>query len=172
MAQNERDPRVASMRQRNDDDMFGVDAGALWDWTMLVRTGAEWDFKTRLDADIDGLSPCRTNCMGLLYSVTIDGQCMTFEVAANIHFGYVGRPAGFTEEWLLGGAAGAQASEARGETADDPRDVQAIRKGFELFNAGSPNGLTKDGLDANYYQNLPPGDGDPAGCDPCPTQLT
>jgi hypothetical protein len=97
---------------------------------------------------------------------------MTYEAAANIHYGYVGRAAGFSEKRLLKGASDAQASEGRGETADDPRDVQAIKKGFELFDAGSPAGLSKSGLERNYYQKLPKGDGDPAGCKPCEVKLT
>lgn len=97
---------------------------------------------------------------------------MTYEVVANVHYGYVGRAAGFTEKRLLGGASEAQVSEARGETKDDPRDVQAIRKGFQLFNAGSAKGLNKSDLDANYYDKLPAGDGDPKGCAPCKRSIT
>jgi hypothetical protein len=168
---NAKSSEVAKMSKANSEDIKGVDLGALAQWYNLVRTGARWDFKKDLGAPISKLSSCRQNCSGKLYSITIDGQCMTYEVAANIHFGYVGRAAGFTEEHLLGGASEAQVSEGRGETKDDPRDVQAIKKGFELFNAGSPKGLNKSGLDANYYQNLPAGDGDPAGCEPCSTKL-
>jgi hypothetical protein len=125
-----------------------------------------------LGAAISNHPPCRQNCSGKLYSITLDGQCMTYEAAANIHYGYVGRAAGFSEKRLLKGASDAQASEGRGETADDPRDVQAIKKGFELFDAGSPAGLSKSDLEQNYYQKLPKGDGDPAGCKPCEVKLT
>jgi len=161
---------VAEMKKNNSEDWKGVDWGAFLTWYELVKTGAQWDFKKDL-GDAINLAPCRRNCSGKLYSVTLDDQCMTYEVGANIHFGYVGRAAGFTENRLLSGASGAQVSEGRGETKDDPRDVQAIRKGFALFNAGSPTGLNKSGLEANYYQNLPAGDGDPKGCEPCSTKL-
>ncbi len=171
MTTNQSDSRVTSMAQRNRDDITGLDLGALYDWYQLVATGAEWDLKTVLGSSINGRSPCRQNCVGRLYSVTLDGECMTYEVAANIHFGYIGRWAGFTENRLLSGASRAQASEGRGETTDDPRDVQAIRKGFELFNARSPAGLTRAGLESNYYHRLPAGDGDPAGCGACTTSL-
>ncbi|MFP5248188.1 MAG: polymorphic toxin type 44 domain-containing protein, partial [Thermoanaerobaculia bacterium] len=118
-----------------------------------------------------GVPSCRKNCKGKLYSVTLDGQCMTYEVPANVHYGYVGRVAGFTENRLLKGASDAQVSEGRGEKTDDPRDVQSIKKGFALFNAGSPDGLSKSGLGANHYDKLPAGDGDPAGCEACTTKL-
>ncbi len=163
---------VAEMRESNANATVGDhSAWALGMWAWLVRTGGVWDFKTQLDASIGEMAPCRQNCNGKLWSVTLDGHCMTYEVAANIHFAFVGRHAGFSEERLLSGASDAQVAEARGETEDDPRDVAAIRKGFELFNAGSARGLSSSGLRSNYYENLPEGDGDPAGCDPCTTSL-
>ncbi len=162
---------VADMREKNDSDMLPYDTVALATWAWLVRTGGEWDFKKDLGVMLGNRTSCRRNCLGRLYSVTIDGQCMTFEAPANIHFGYVGRAAGFSEAFLLWGASTAQVAEARGETQDDPRDVQAIRKGVALFEAGSARGLTKAGLEANYFERLPEGDGDPAGCAPCTTRL-
>ena len=92
---------------------------------------------------------------------------MTYEAAANIHYGFVGRMAGFSESRLLSGAADAQKGEGRGETADDPRDVEAIKVGFKLFNKRDPNAFTAAELTANHYKNLPKGDGDPEGCVPC-----
>lgn len=171
MVANSKSSLVTEMKKNNTEDWKGVDLGSLSTWYQLVKTGGPWDYKKDLGAAIS-LAPCRQNCSGKLYSITLDGQCMTYEVVANIHYAYVGRAAGFTESRLLGGAADAQVSEDRGETADDPRDVQAIKKGFALFDAGSPSGLTKSGLEANYYQNVPAGDGDPAGCEPCSTKLT
>jgi hypothetical protein len=167
---NAKSEAVAEMKKSNSEDWKGVDLGAVSTWADLVETGGPWDFKKDL-GDAINLAPCRQNCSGKVYSVTIDGQCMTYEAPANIHFGYVGRSAGFSERVLLFGASGAQASEGRGETKDDPRDVQAIKKGFELFNAGSPNGLGKSGLEMNYYEKLPGKDGDPAGCAPCSLKL-
>jgi Bacterial toxin 44 len=170
---NSKSKEVAAMNTSNAGAWFGKHSVyALLKWASLVRSGGKWDFKTQLGESVSGLTPCRQNCRGKLWSVTLDGQCMTYEAPANIHYGYVGRHAGFTEERLLGGAADAQVAEGRGETADDPRDVQAIKKGFALFNAGSPRGLMKSGLEKNYFQNLPPGDGDPQGCDPCPTKFS
>lgn len=161
---------VGKMRKDNSEDSKGIDLGALDTWDSLVKTGAVWDFKKDL-GDAINLSPCRQNCSGKVYSVTLDGQCMSYEAPANIHFGYVGRAAGFPEGLLLGAATIAQVLEFRWETKDADWDVEAIKYGFSLFNAGSPNGLNKSGLKANYYENLPTGDGDPAGCEPCPTTI-
>jgi hypothetical protein len=161
---------VGKMRKDNSEDSKGVDLSALDTWNSLVKTGAAWDFKKDL-GDAINLAPCRQNCTGKIYSVTLDGQCMSYEAPANIHYGYVGRAAGFPEGFLLGGAALAQFLEFRGETKDADWDVEAIKYGINLFNAGSPSGLNKTGLKANYYENLPAGDGDPAGCEPCATTI-
>lgn len=88
---------------------------------------------------------------------------MTYEAAANIHFGYVGRMARFSESRLLSGAADAQ----KGGTGDDPRDVQAIKVGFKLFKQKDPTAFTAADLTANHYKNLPKGDGDAKGCEVC-----
>lgn len=170
IATNAKSEVVSKMQKDNSEDAKGVDLGALTTWRGLVKTGAAWDFKKDL-GDAINLAPCRQNCSGKTYSVTLDGQCMNYEAPANIHFGYLGRAAGFSEGFLLGGAAFAQFLEFRGETKDADWDVEAIRKGIDLFNAGSPNGLNKSGLEANYYENLPAGDGDAAGCEPCPTKI-
>jgi Bacterial toxin 44 len=97
---------------------------------------------------------------------------MTNEVAANIHFGYVGLLAGFSKGELLLGANLIQQLMGRGEIIDDPRDTQAIKKGFQLFEASSPQQLTKTDLKLNYYEYLSPGEGDPRGCQPCPTKFS
>ena len=134
-------------------------------WYLLVRTGGLWDFKTVLDDDLtDSYPDCRQNCSGNLWSVTLDGMCMTYEVAANIHYGYVGRKAGFPEWFLLLGGDVAQTGEG---TSDDPRDVQAIKVGFKLYDEENPSGFSASELIANHYNNLPEGSGDPEGCTPC-----
>jgi outer membrane protein OmpA-like peptidoglycan-associated protein len=136
----------------------------------MVKTGAPWDFKTRLGEKLNNITPCRTpNCRGKLFSVTLAGRCMTFEAPANIHFGYIGLHAGFSMAELLGGAGLAQMMELRGELGDDPKDTQAITKGFSLFFDDDPGKLTSTGLEKNFYENQKPGEGDPDGCDPCPT---
>lgn len=143
-------------------------ADAFIEWWALVRTGGPWDFKTRLGGDLTEPFPdCRRNCSGKLWSITLKNVCMTYEAPANIHYGYVGRMAGFSESRLLSGAADAQTREGRGEIADDPRDVEAIKVGFSLFNQGNPSAFSAVDLTANHYKKLPKGDGDPEGCDAC-----
>jgi RHS repeat-associated protein len=70
-------------------------AGALRAWTALVRTGAVWDFK----GDI-----LETRLPGLPY-VMLGGQQLNYQAVANIHYGFVGRAAGF-QGWLLRAGAG------------------------------------------------------------------
>ena len=70
-------------------------AGALRAWTALVRTGAVWDFKGDiLETRLPGLP-----------SVMLGGQQLNYQAVANIHYGFVGRAAGF-QGWLLRAGAG------------------------------------------------------------------
>ena len=170
MQTNAKSEAVASLKKRNAEDWKGIDLGAMSDFEDLVKTGAIWDFKKDL-GDAINVAPCRQNCNGRIYSVTLGDHCMSYEAPANIHFGYIGRAAGFSEAVLLRFAGLAQVVEFRGETKDDVRDVQAIRKGFALFNAGSPSALDATNLDLNYYENLGPNEGDPAGCEPCSKKI-
>lgn len=159
---------VEEMRSLNNSWNPADWASALLIWAWLVRTGGRWDFKTVLDGDISAPFPeCRQNCNGRLWSITLKGVCMTYEAVANIHYGYVGRMAGFSESRLLSGASGAQAGEGRGETTDAPNDVEAIQVGFSLFNQSNPNAFTAAELPGNHYNNLPEGDGDSEECEPC-----
>ena len=84
--------------------------------------------------------------------VWVDCAWWSYEVVANIHFGYVGRAAGFTELELLGGAGVFQLkdhvvdpvlgggihtgdrSARRTADFDDPQDRAAIRIGIDLYN--------------------------------------
>jgi RHS repeat-associated protein len=72
-------------------------AAALKAWTSLVRAGAIWDFKTDIlyyDPDIE--------------NVQLGGHELNYQAVANIHFGFVGRAAGFGSEVLRAGAGIAQ----------------------------------------------------------------
>ena len=68
-------------------------AAALKAWTSLVRTGAVWDFKT----DILIYNPNIEN-------VQLGSRKLNYQAVANIHFGFVGRAAGFGSEILRAGA--------------------------------------------------------------------
>jgi Bacterial toxin 44 len=106
----------------------------------LVATGKLWDHKTPVKD--------RSNYQDW----TIDsatGKTYKYESWSNMHYGYIGRLAGFTETELLNGAGLAQLkttpnydlTKAQNATLasipfglfDDPQDQDAIREGFKLY---------------------------------------
>jgi len=172
MQQNRHHPFVRDMRNKNSWTPSGVPhPDAVVTWVSLVAKGQPWDYKQVLGDGHSQHEDCRRFCEGRAWSVTLAEQCMTFEAPANIHYGFIGRHAGFSEQTRLTGAGLAQFAELRGEWGDDSKDRQAIRKGFELFDASTPSALDATGLEQNYYENLPAGEGDPNGCEPCPVEL-
>ncbi len=70
-------------------------AGALKAWVSLVRANAIWDFKK----DFRDAGLTRSDDVVLLA-----GQMINFQAIANIHYGFVGQAAGFSDEVLLTGA--------------------------------------------------------------------
>ena len=60
-----------------------------------------------------------------------------YDIWANIHYGYVGKAAGFSENDLLTGAALEQAVAHPGQTGDDLSDRASIQIGIRLYREGS-----------------------------------
>jgi RHS repeat-associated protein len=85
---------------------------AMQAWTALVGTGAIWDFKV----DIEETSWFENG----IRNVTLGNQALNFDAVANMHFGFVGRAAGFDADLLVAAAGFAQAKRAL-ET-NDPND--------------------------------------------------
>ena len=96
MVTNSQSAVVSNIRENwTSGDPLKLDA-AMQSWSALVGTGATWDFKVDLKeakrfdiklGNIDNLS---------------------YDAVANIHFGFVGRAAGFGESFLVEAAGGAQ----------------------------------------------------------------
>jgi len=115
-------------------------------WIEMVKTDAPWDFKRPiLEAQGEfawGGENIRMCCDWYWY-----------EAVANVHYGYVGRAAGFTSLELKAGAGAAQYQEyrnaewyrekiAEGEIGwhtyyDEPEDQAGIRIGLDLYNEGT-----------------------------------
>jgi len=55
-----------------------------------------------------------------------------YDIWSNMHYGFVGIKAGFSEEHLLSGADKAQVFDNAGATQDDPFDREAILAGIRL----------------------------------------
>jgi RHS repeat-associated protein len=68
---------------------------AMQAWTSVVGTGATWDFKVDLEA-------------AGLQNVILGDRVINYDAVANIHFGFVGRAAGFDNDFLATSAGIAQ----------------------------------------------------------------
>ena len=110
-------------------------------WAMKVRQDGEWDHKPKIKARF--LS--RANYSHFWY--TYDQVKYYYDIWSNIHYGYVGTAAGFSEGVLLDGAGleqiGSDLLRLRWPTYaagvdglrafDDDHDRAAISVGIELF---------------------------------------
>jgi RHS repeat-associated protein len=78
---------------------------AMYEWKELVKDGARWDFKDQIASEFVG-NPQGPAPIVLCYI----GGCEWFEysVPGNIHYGYVGRAAGFSQQILHAGASVAE----------------------------------------------------------------
>jgi RHS repeat-associated protein len=76
---------------------------AMQAWTALVGTGATWDFKV----DIEGAGWFEET-----HDVMLGSRQLNYDAVANIHFGFVGRAAGFDTGFLVKAAGAAQALRA------------------------------------------------------------
>ena len=126
-------------------------------FTDLVKAGARWDHKGRLLEEVgENIRLC-----GLL-----DCRWYRYDVIANIHFGYIGRAAGFTGLELHVGTGQAQSKDTPGTgvwyaLGDDPLDYNAVQMGIDLFNWAKPTELRistfRAMLGLNYFNILAQG---------------
>jgi len=95
-------------------DLRGI---AAYEWRELVKDGARWDFKDRIDRVMG-------KTIVLCHS---SGGCEWFEysVPGNIHYGYVGRAAGFSSSVLHFGASVAEVMDPAHE-----EEIKALGKYF------------------------------------------
>ena len=112
-------------------------------WIQMVRTGAPWDYKL----------PVLYRRRGFEWGGANIRMCCDwywYEAVANIHYGYVGKAAGFTSLELKAGAGAFQYWESRdreeyqemieaGEVGlhtyfDEPEDQAGIQLGLDLYN--------------------------------------
>jgi hypothetical protein len=107
-------------------------------WKNLVKAGAVWDHKGRL-RDMLGVDP--NTCGDLHFPIEGDPDHeYYYDIWSNIHYGYVGRAAGFPGSILQWGAA-------RGGAAgrNDPLDVETVQIGIDLWDRHGLN-LTRGEL--------------------------
>ncbi len=89
---------------------------AMQAWTALVGTGATWDFKV----DLLRANEQRGIFIEGAHDVVLGNRQLNYDAVANIHFGFVGRAAGFDTDFLVAAAGIAQAQRAL--QTSDPDD--------------------------------------------------
>ncbi len=129
-------------------------AAAYQAWVALVRGDAVWDFK----ADI----PKEFKESG----VTLGDFRMDFDAVANIHFGFVGRAAGFNGEFLKFGAGIAQWNQWKDTNPsnigpwhtylDDPFDYWCVDFGIFLhdLHGGDPDKMTPEAFNQALWDYI------------------
>ena len=112
MVMNARSDVVRAIRENwTSGNPVRMDA-AMQAWTTLVGTDATWDFKYDIRETEWFKSGVR--------DVALGDRMLNYDAVANIHFGFVGRAAGFDTDFLVAAAGIAQAQRAL--QTGDPND--------------------------------------------------
>jgi hypothetical protein len=117
----------------------GAKAVALAEFAARVRPGGEWDHKPLLQRELDF---DRDEEPGAGFYFPIEGNNQyeyNYEIWSNIHYGYIGMAAGFTEAELRAGAIAADGFEYV------PSDDLSVQIGIELWEKYGSN-LTEEDL--------------------------
>lgn len=113
-------------------------------WMDLVRPNGVWDHKPAIKLYF-GPGGSDENHSRYRYHVTRTPSEILFDVWSNIHYGYVGRQAGFDGGWLQWAAAQVG--------IHDEGDAIAIQIGIDLYQRHGL-GLTRGQLDAEVHRRL------------------
>lgn len=123
---------------------------ALIAWGMKVKQNGDWDHKPKIAQRFNPRSP------GLQHLHLYGNTVYNYDIWSNLHYGYVGCAAGFSESVLLDGAGLEQIGSTlrrfrelpkRDSTTsglrawDDPKDRTAITRGIALYRS-KPQGVT------------------------------
>ncbi|GAB1509876.1 WXG100-like domain-containing protein [Actinophytocola sp. KF-1] len=132
MVRNSTSPTVAAMKMNNENPTGdeATKAAALTQWAWQVRPGGDWDHKNDILNRTAGWNTFTPLPGG-------DGN-IRYDVWSNIHYGYVGREAGFTPGELRGGA---DLADYVTQDRPDPGDDVAVRIGMELRDQYPPGRL-------------------------------
>jgi hypothetical protein len=137
-------------------------AAALIAWGMKVRQNGDWDHKPKIAARFTPRSPGGQQHWHLYGDVLY-----YYDVWSNLHYGYVGRAAGFSESILLDGAGLEQIGStllrlklpekspavAGLQAWDDPQDRAAIIMGIELYRRNPDRVTVQDVMDLVLLSN-------------------
>jgi hypothetical protein len=114
-------------------------------WFSLVRSGAKWDHKPKLEKKL-GLK----NPPDYYFPIRDDAEHeWYYDIWSNIHYGFVGRAAGFTSQTLQDYAA----SGLPGAGKNDAGDVLSVQIGIDLWDEYQLT-LTQDQLHEAIVSHL------------------
>ncbi|MGW5420927.1 ricin-type beta-trefoil lectin domain protein [Streptomyces sp. NPDC003943] len=97
-------------------------------WTYKVRAGADWDHKPKLKAMMNLFTEPD-------YYFTVPGSDVEayYDVWSNVHYGFVGKAAGFSDSDLEGGASASFPGASLVVGGTDEGDRVTVRQGIEMF---------------------------------------
>jgi len=100
LVNNAKAPITEAIRENFTSRDIRNKSGAMQAWTAMVVTGAMWDFKVDIQ---------RTKWFNAGERDVVFGEeTLNWDAVANIHYGFVGRAAGFEAEFLVQAAGAAQ----------------------------------------------------------------
>ncbi|MCP2169713.1 polymorphic toxin type 44 domain-containing protein [Goodfellowiella coeruleoviolacea] len=134
MIKNMNSKDIAEMREKWDSWNPIEKAQAIKEWYDKVKSNGPWDHKPILE-DRYGMETKNE------YDLKVPGQNkkVSYDIWSNIHYGYVGRSAGFPSELLERAAT----MDIPGVGRTDEGDKMTVRLGIELYEKYGPN-LTKE----------------------------
>lgn len=139
MATNSRSTTVQSLKALNGDKGWkdwltgkaqGAEGTAMAVWATMVKTNGPWDHKTEIQ-DKTGAVWGETDIPGT-------GGAIKDDFWSNVHYGYVGTAAGFSEAVLQGGAGLVDLKENKKLY---PADIAAISFGINLYRTYGAKGI-------------------------------
>ena len=101
----------------------------------------QWDYKVNIEYRWGNAQ--KTNFMAIGKEEEV---VFYYDIWANIHFGYLGRVGGFSENELLRGAAIEHAGSNPGQFRDDPSDIASTKIGFRLYSNSMKAPVTEQSL--------------------------
>jgi len=151
MVQNSRSDYVQSIQAHLElgSEDANYEVAAMQAWTTMVGPGNTWDFKVDIERQPWFAEGER--------NVILGGVELNYDVVANMHFGFVGRAAGFKGDFLVISAGLAQEMLYRRTGnpndkgvldleywGDHPFATWSIRLGIFLYDTYGPEGLNEE----------------------------
>ena len=114
------------------------------EWKDKVKAGAAWDHKPKIEQLFGITSPDKLDA-NHYFQQPGTNRAVLYDIFSNIHYGYIGRIAGFPTETLVWGATRGTAETGQ----NDDGDLITMRGGAALFEQFGPN-MTA----AQFHQGL------------------